>query len=78
MSAALAKLTPSRGRVVGDIQRAIAAAVPQLAVYTLTDSFAELWPRLAAECGFDLVSVAHPRELEGSGATVVLLAGGGA
>jgi len=64
--------------VVGDIQRAVAASVPQLAVYTLTDSFAELWPRLATECGFDLVTVAHPRELAGSGATVVLLAGGGA
>jgi DNA-binding NtrC family response regulator len=64
--------------VVGDIQRAVAASVPQLAVYTLTDSFADLWPRLAGECGFDLVAVAHPRELAGTGATVVLLAGGGA
>jgi len=52
--------------------------VPTLALLTLSDSFADLWSKLATECGMDLLRLNDPRELAGSGATAVLLAGGGA
>jgi DNA-binding NtrC family response regulator len=77
MAAALARLSQGQARVVGAIPLAVTVPVPTLALFALSDSFSELWPRLAAECGFDLVTLSDPRELTGGSAAAVLLAGGG-
>ena len=51
---------------------------PVLAVLTLSDSFSELWSKLAASCGATLRLAASAEELTRcSGAAVVLIAAGG-
>ena len=75
--ATVARVRSSSARLVGDIPRAIAASVPTLALCSLSDSFSELWPRLASDCGMELVTLSDARDVAESRASVVLLAGGG-
>jgi DNA-binding NtrC family response regulator len=52
--------------------------MPTLAVYALSDSFAAVWPALAADCGFDCTIVDEPASFARLGGAVALLAAGGA
>jgi len=53
-------------------------SVPTLTLLALSDSFSEVWPALAAECGLDLVTVTDPAALEGSVGSIGVVAAGGA
>ena len=54
-----------------------ALPVPALLVYTLGDSFAALWPSLAAECGLELESVSDVAAFGRRDAVGIVAAGGG-
>ena len=51
--------------------------MPTLAVYGLSDSFSALWPALAAECGFEHLSLDDPASAARLTNTVVIVTGGG-
>ena len=67
----------ARTRALPERPRA-AAAQPTLAVVKLSDSFEDVWCRLAATCGFETITPSDPIELEGRSAVTVLIAAGGA
>ena len=52
--------------------------VPTLTVLSLSDSFAAMWPALAAECGLGLATVAEPAAFARLTGTVGVIAAGGA
>ena len=53
-------------------------AVPTLTLLSLSDSFSNMWPALATECGLGLASVAEPAGFQRLSGTVGLVAAGGA
>ena len=51
--------------------------MPMLAVYAISDSFAAVWPALAADCGFEFVAISEPSAFARHANAVAIVNGAG-